>query len=132
MDILSNTPDLWRAVLPSHAQDAHKYDRGHCLIVSGPELNTGASRLAATAALNNGAGVVTITGDRDALRIHAAHVTAVMLSEAASRKILLPYLQPGGLMLRLSARQRGLVNRHWRKFWLPQTRDCTLYWMPML
>jgi ADP-dependent NAD(P)H-hydrate dehydratase / NAD(P)H-hydrate epimerase len=83
MDVLSNGPDLWRAFLPSHAQDAHKYDRGHCLIVSGPELNTGAARLAATAALNNGAGVVTITGDRDALRIHAAHVTAVMLSEAA-------------------------------------------------
>jgi ADP-dependent NAD(P)H-hydrate dehydratase / NAD(P)H-hydrate epimerase len=82
--LFRNAPALWRRLLPSHSRDAHKYVRGHCLVVSGPELQTGASRLAAIAALNNGAGAVTIAGDRDALRIHAAHVTAIMLREAAS------------------------------------------------
>jgi ADP-dependent NAD(P)H-hydrate dehydratase / NAD(P)H-hydrate epimerase len=79
-----NAPKLWRHLLPSPSREAHKYTRGHCLVVSGTELQTGASRLAAIAALNNGAGAVTIAGARDALRIHAAHVTAIMLREAAS------------------------------------------------
>jgi ADP-dependent NAD(P)H-hydrate dehydratase / NAD(P)H-hydrate epimerase len=79
-----NAPKLWRHLLPSPSLEAHKYTRGHCLVVSGPELQTGASRLAAIAALNNSAGAVTITGTRDALRIHAAHVTAIMLRESAS------------------------------------------------
>ncbi len=80
--LFRNTPALWQSLLPAPSRDIHKYTRGHCLVVSGQELQTGASRLAATAALNNGAGAVTITGDRDALRIHAAHVTAIMLREA--------------------------------------------------
>ncbi len=82
--LFGNTPALWRHAIPSLSLDVHKYKRGHCLVVSGSEFQTGASRLAAIAALNNGAGAVTIAGDRDSLRIHAAHVTAIMLREAAS------------------------------------------------
>ncbi|MGL4636135.1 MAG: NAD(P)H-hydrate dehydratase [Beijerinckiaceae bacterium] len=82
--LLSNSPDLWSKFLPAPSRDIHKHTRGHCIVVSGSELQTGASRLAATAALNCGAGVVTIVGDKDALRIHATHVTAVMLHEASS------------------------------------------------
>ncbi len=82
--LFRNTPALWRELLPTVSRDSHKYARGHCLVVSGPEFQTGASRLAAMTALNNGAGAVTIAGDRDALRIHAAHVTAIMLCEAPS------------------------------------------------
>lgn len=77
-----NGPDLWKACLPTTPNDVHKYQRGHCLVVSGSEFQTGASRLAATAALNNGAGAVTIAGNSAALRIHAAHVTAIMLAKA--------------------------------------------------
>lgn len=62
--------------------DAHKYRRGHAMLWSGPPLRTGASRLAAQAALAVGAGLVTIIGDRAALAEQAAHVTAIMLREA--------------------------------------------------
>ena len=84
MDAVLNTPEIWQALLPAHSRDVHKYHRGHCLVVSGSELQTGASRLAATAALNNGAGAVSITGNRAALRIHATQVTSIMLKEATT------------------------------------------------
>lgn len=73
---------LWAAAVPDTPLEAHKYQRGHCLIVSGPPLRTGASRLAATAALYAGAGAATIAGTRDALLVHASHLTAIMLAEA--------------------------------------------------
>jgi NAD(P)H-hydrate epimerase len=79
-----NQPSVWRGAIPRPAQNAHKYQRGHCVVVSGPEFKTGAARLAATAALNAGAGAVTIIGDPAALRVHASHVTAIMLDPAPS------------------------------------------------
>jgi hydroxyethylthiazole kinase-like uncharacterized protein yjeF len=67
--------------LPNIEQDAHKYDRGHALIVCGPALATGAARLAARAALRSGAGLVTLAADPDAASICAHHVTAEMIIE---------------------------------------------------
>jgi ADP-dependent NAD(P)H-hydrate dehydratase / NAD(P)H-hydrate epimerase len=79
-----NTPALWRAALPlRHAED-HKYKRGAALVWSGGEFATGASRLVARAALQIGAGLVTLAGDPAALRIHAAHVSAIMLRVIAT------------------------------------------------
>lgn len=77
-----NGPALWRDHLPSRAREDHKYTRGHCVVLSGPALGTGASRLTAQAALRIGAGLVTLLGQRDALLVHAAHVSAIMLREA--------------------------------------------------
>ncbi|WP_103122506.1 NAD(P)H-hydrate dehydratase [Methylopila sp. Yamaguchi] len=77
-----NRPALWRAALPRPKPEGHKYGRGHCVVWTGPEFATGAARLSAVSALRAGAGAVTLIGPPAALRIHAAHVTAVMLRPA--------------------------------------------------
>lgn len=74
-----NAPALWHDVLPNPAADTHKYARGTVAVFSGPRHGTGASRLAAMAAQRAGAGAVTILGHPDALDVHAAHVTSIML-----------------------------------------------------
>lgn len=79
-----NSPGLWRHLIARQHADTHKYDRGHCLVVSGSQFQTGAARLSAEAALNAGAGAVSLAGEDKALKIHAAHVTAIMLKQAAA------------------------------------------------
>jgi hydroxyethylthiazole kinase-like uncharacterized protein yjeF len=75
-----NGPSLWS--LPRRSAASHKYKSGHAVIASGGAINTGAARLAATAALRSGAGLVTIASPTAALPAHAAHLTAVMIAEA--------------------------------------------------
>jgi ADP-dependent NAD(P)H-hydrate dehydratase / NAD(P)H-hydrate epimerase len=77
--VLDDDGVVQRPRLSLPPRDTHKYARGSALVFSGPALHTGASRLTAQAALGVGAGLVTIVGEDEALKEHAAHVTAIML-----------------------------------------------------
>jgi len=66
-------PDL------SKANDAHKYDHGHAVILAGGPGKGGAARLCARAALRVGAGAVTVLCQSAALPENAARLDAIML-----------------------------------------------------
>jgi hydroxyethylthiazole kinase-like uncharacterized protein yjeF len=72
---------------------SYKFTKGHAVIMSGGPFASGASRLAATAALKIGAGLVTLAGKSDALKVHASHVTAVMLADVKDSKALVSLLK---------------------------------------
>lgn len=75
--LFENGPGLWR--YPHPRSMGHKYDRGHCVVVSGGAAKTGAARLAARGALRVGAGLVSVASPPEALAENAAHLTAIML-----------------------------------------------------
>lgn len=79
----ANGPALWRHLLPVRTADSHKYRFGHALVVGGPIATTGAARLAATAALRVGAGLVSVACAPGALTTYAAHLTGVMTKPVA-------------------------------------------------
>ena len=58
-DAFENGPAVWSSQLPEPDLGAHKYKRGHLVILGGSQM-TGAARLAASAARRVGAGLVTI------------------------------------------------------------------------
>jgi ADP-dependent NAD(P)H-hydrate dehydratase / NAD(P)H-hydrate epimerase len=75
--------------LPDFHADTHKFKRGHALVWSGPQFNTGAARLAALAAARSGAGLTTIVGSTEALTIHAHHLSSIMLKSSEDLRELL-------------------------------------------
>ncbi|WP_257165715.1 NAD(P)H-hydrate dehydratase [Bradyrhizobium sp. SRS-191] len=77
-----NEPELWHGRFPVPRIDGHKYARGHVLAVSGDVTATGASRMAARAALRAGAGLVTLASPLSALTVNASALTAVMVRAA--------------------------------------------------
>jgi len=80
-----NTPALWAGARKPLLPTAHKYERGHVGVVSGPASATGAARLAARAALGAGAGLASLFTTRGATLVAANHETAVMVKPYAER-----------------------------------------------
>jgi hydroxyethylthiazole kinase-like uncharacterized protein yjeF len=78
----ANEPALWLPDFLWPKPESHKYARGHAVIVSGPAYITGAARLGARGALRVGAGLVTMASPRDAIKVNAAQLTAIMVREA--------------------------------------------------
>jgi ADP-dependent NAD(P)H-hydrate dehydratase / NAD(P)H-hydrate epimerase len=74
-----NIPQTWRKSFPVPQIDAHKYARGHTIVVSGDVATTGAARMSARGCLRAGAGLVTVASPSDALTVNAAALTAVMV-----------------------------------------------------
>ena len=77
-----NQTGLWLPAFPSPDADAHKYTRGHAVVVTGPPDATGAARLGARACLRAGAGLVTVVGSPAATAVNALHLTAIMVAPA--------------------------------------------------
>ncbi|HVP83177.1 MAG TPA: NAD(P)H-hydrate dehydratase [Rhizomicrobium sp.] len=77
--LFDNTPELWSADFPWPRTEEHKYDRGHCVVVSGPPHATGAARLAARGALRVGAGLVSVASPPNAVEVNATELTAIMI-----------------------------------------------------
>lgn len=90
---MENGPELWGGDYPRPDPLAHKYARGHALVVSGPQHATGAARLAARAALRVGAGLVSVASPMDAVAVNAAALTAVMVKPFSGAKGLADLLK---------------------------------------
>ena len=88
-----NAPVLWLPHFPWPKRDAHKYHRGHAVVVSGPALSSGAARLGARGALRIGAGLVTLIGNTAASTINAAHTNAVMVRRVEGEDALRKFLE---------------------------------------
>jgi hydroxyethylthiazole kinase-like uncharacterized protein yjeF len=74
-----NTPANWLPLYPWPQIDAHKYSRGHAVVVSGGVSQGGAARLAARGALRVGAGLVTVASPPGAVLAHAVKLDAIMV-----------------------------------------------------
>lgn len=86
--IRRNDPALWRHLVPQRTSDSHKYRFGHAVVIGGPPHATGATRLAARAALRVGAGLVSVAAAPESLPVYAAALTTVMTKPCADQAAL--------------------------------------------
>lgn len=81
-ELLSGTPvvfsrDEFAGMLPVHASDVHKNQRGRLLVIAGSRSYPGAAVLAARGAQRMGAGYVTLAVPQPVVRIAQAHLASV-------------------------------------------------------
>lgn len=110
---IPNTPLLWKSCFPWPKADGNKYDRGHVLVRGGDWTMTGATKLAATAALRIGAGLVSVACTRRSLPIYAASFTAVMTKLAPSPVMVTRLLEDPRITATLIGPGAGM-GRHTR------------------
>lgn len=79
--VWENDPVLWLPLFPAVASDAHKYSRGHSVVLGGGITQTGAAKLASRAALRSGAGLVSVACDEKSLPVYAASLSAIMTKQ---------------------------------------------------
>jgi NAD(P)H-hydrate epimerase len=77
-----NDPVLWRRELPWPTPQAHKFARGHALVIGGERM-TGAARLAAQAARRVGAGLVTVACPPERFAVYAGDAPGVLVQPLA-------------------------------------------------
>lgn len=80
--LAENGPSLWGRRYPWPRADAHKYARGHAVVLGGPVM-TGAARLAARGALRAGAGVVTVAAAPETFTVYALSMPTVIVQPVA-------------------------------------------------
>lgn len=73
-------PEFLRPLLKQRANDSHKGDYGHLLLVCGSQAMPGAAVLATGAALKSGCGLVTLHAPERALQAAAVNFPSAMLS----------------------------------------------------
>lgn len=99
--VTTNLPQLWTAYLPRLDASAHKYRRGHALILAGGLEGVGAARLAARAALRSGAGLVTVGAPSEAVVAHASRGPDALMIRAVDG--------PAGLVQILADGRRNAI-----------------------
>jgi len=78
---LINSPDLWIKDYPLKKSSDHKYTRGRVVIFGGKKEFTGATILAAEAALRTGSGSVKILCSKDTIQIYSIKFPSVLKTE---------------------------------------------------
>ncbi len=115
--LVAGTADWPAALIGPPRPGAHKYDRGHALVLAGGVGRGGAGRMAARAALRAGAGLVTLACPPAAVIENAARLDAVMLRPLADAEALAAMLEDPRLSalclgpgLGVGPRTRALVD----------------------
>lgn len=83
----------WQYSYPVVPPMAHKYHKGHVLVLGGKEPTLGASRLSAMAALRSGAGLVSLACPNDSYTVQATALTDVMVRRFDSNMGFVAFLQ---------------------------------------
>lgn len=71
VNLINNSPDLWKKALPLPNKDSHKHNRGH-LLITGSRHMTGASRLTAAGARRMGCGLVYLAVPNEVVHVYMA------------------------------------------------------------
>lgn len=94
-----NGPQLWLAHFPWPTPDGHKHSRGRVAIVGSSPSRTGATRLAARAALRAGAGVVRVLCPPASTLVYAIALEAAILKPFQDEDELIALARENGAIV---------------------------------